>query len=522
MTGRTYFFLLIISISVFVIAARFQTVPGYMDAEYYYLGGMQLAKGEGFTEPILWNYLDDPSGLPHPSHTYWMPLASIIAAVSMRLHGGYLFQTARLSFVLLAIFVPLITATLTHQITGQLRWGFISGVLSIFSGFYLPYITTTDTFAIYLVLGGIVFLLLPKFISLNGTAIFMMGIIAGLMHVSRADGIIWVVVFVLVALVNVNKNKVETKTRLKILILFVSAYLLVVGPWIYRNLNIFGTLLPPGNSRVIWLTDYDQLYSYPASQLTFQNMWQSGFVDILETRFWALGVNFQRVLAEQGMIFLTPLILLGLWRFRYTIHVQVGILYWILTFVLMTFVFPFAGARGGLFHSNAAIQPLFWAITPAGLESFIEWGERKRSWNRKQASRIFGIAIVVFSALLSGMLYYRRVIGIDPKALFWEQNTYVYQVYENELTNLGAAEADIVMVKNPPGYYVENSRPAIVIPDGNPHTLLSAAERYGARYVILDEDHPDDMIDLYEDPYDSPQGLRYLRTVEEAHIFIIQ
>jgi hypothetical protein len=514
--------LLVISITIFVIIARFQMVPGYMDAEYYYLGGIQITKGNGFTEPILWNYLDDPTGLPHPSHTYWMPLASIITAVGMRMQGGYSFQIARVSFVLLAISVPLITAALTDQITGQPRWAFISGLLSLFSGFYLPYITITDTFAIYMVLGGLIFLLLPKFVLLNRLEIFIMGIIAGLMHISRADGIIWVAILVFIALFYGYKIQVEKKTLLQILILFMSAYLLVIGPWIYRNMNVFGTLFPPGNSRTIWLTDYDQLYSYPASQLTFENLLQSGFVDIVETRFWALGINIQRVLAEQGMIFLAPLIILGLWRYRSTVHVQVGILYWALTIVLMTFVFPFAGARGGLFHSSAAIQPLFWAITPAGLERFIEWGERKRGWNRKQASQIFAVAIVVFSAILSGGLYYQRVFGPDPKKPLWEKNASQYQVYENELVNLGAAKADIVMVNNPPGYYVENSRPAIVIPDGNIHTLLSAAKRYGAHYIILDEDHPDDLVDLYENPYDTPQDIRYLRTVEEAHIFIIE
>ena len=44
-----------------------------MDAEYYYAGGIRLAEGDGFTENFLWNYLDNPVGLPHPAFTYWMP-----------------------------------------------------------------------------------------------------------------------------------------------------------------------------------------------------------------------------------------------------------------------------------------------------------------------------------------------------------------------------------------------------------------------------------------------------------------
>jgi hypothetical protein len=51
-----------------LFVAAFQSAPGYMDADYYYAGGRTLATGHGFTEMVLWNYLDNPAGLPHPSN----------------------------------------------------------------------------------------------------------------------------------------------------------------------------------------------------------------------------------------------------------------------------------------------------------------------------------------------------------------------------------------------------------------------------------------------------------------------
>jgi hypothetical protein len=53
-------------IILFCILGRLQPVPGYMDAEYYYAGAIRLHEGYGFTQPFLWNYLDEPAGLPHP------------------------------------------------------------------------------------------------------------------------------------------------------------------------------------------------------------------------------------------------------------------------------------------------------------------------------------------------------------------------------------------------------------------------------------------------------------------------
>ena len=45
-----------------------QSQPGYMDAAYSYDIALNLVQGKGWVEPFLWNYLDNPTGLPHPSH----------------------------------------------------------------------------------------------------------------------------------------------------------------------------------------------------------------------------------------------------------------------------------------------------------------------------------------------------------------------------------------------------------------------------------------------------------------------
>src|SRR3989338_783123 len=87
---RDIFFLFAFAIVVNGLAARFVVLPGYMDAYYYFGGALQLARGHGFTEPYLWNYLASnlslltshypppTSHLPFPSHLYWMPLTSIV------------------------------------------------------------------------------------------------------------------------------------------------------------------------------------------------------------------------------------------------------------------------------------------------------------------------------------------------------------------------------------------------------------------------------------------------------------
>src|SRR4029453_16727486 len=104
-----------------------------MDADYYFAGGVQLASGKGFTEPYIWNYLSDPQGLPHPSHTYWMPLASIISALGMWLTNQSTYTAGRAAFILLSACVPLLTARLAFDVTRKPFLSVVSGLLSIFS-----------------------------------------------------------------------------------------------------------------------------------------------------------------------------------------------------------------------------------------------------------------------------------------------------------------------------------------------------------------------------------------------------
>jgi len=162
MSYKAYLLLFFLSLAVLLISAAFQPVPGFMDAEYYFAGGLQLAQGKGFTESYLWNYLDDPTGLPHASHAYWMPLASLVTAVGIFITGSLQFSAARIGFILLATSISPLTAALSYRLIAKKHWALLAGFLAIFSGFYLPYLTTTDTFAIYMFLGAVYFLMVPK------------------------------------------------------------------------------------------------------------------------------------------------------------------------------------------------------------------------------------------------------------------------------------------------------------------------------------------------------------------------
>ncbi|NMC14985.1 MAG: hypothetical protein GYA34_19125, partial [Chloroflexi bacterium] len=110
-----YLALFVLEIVIILVVGSFQKSPGYMDAEYYYSGGIRLAEGYGFSEEILWNYLDDPQGLPHPSHGYWMPLASILSAIGMIILNKVSFNAGKIVLILIASFIPIVTTAISFQ-----------------------------------------------------------------------------------------------------------------------------------------------------------------------------------------------------------------------------------------------------------------------------------------------------------------------------------------------------------------------------------------------------------------------
>jgi hypothetical protein len=187
---------------------------------------------------------------------------------------------------------------------------------------------------------------------------------------------------------------------------------------------------------------------------------------------------------------------------------------------MMTLIFPFAGARGGLFHSGAALQPFFWAGAPLGLKKFIDWGVKKRSWDYKQARLIFSAGFILFAITLSGFSFYQKVIGTDSETLVWEMSESHYRKIENALIDLGAMPEEIVMVKNPPGYYVTNNRNSIVIPDGDIQTLTEVAKRYKAKYVVLEKDHSNGLNPLYLSPAKYQYQLKYVDKIDDTLVFI--
>ena len=522
MNWRHYVILFIIGLIIPVTISRFQSLPGYMDADYYYAGGIQLASGKGFNEPYIWNYLDDPTSLPHPSHTYWMPLASIVSAVGMWIAGQTGYEAGRIPFILLSACVPLLTATLAFGISRKTLLAMVSGLLSVFALYYSPFMPVPDNYALFMLLGGTFLLLAPR----NQKWIpIALGALAGLMTLARSDGLLWLglagltVMWKAVTKEDGAKNSFIEWFKLIVPagLLAILGYLLVMGPWHVRNMNLFGSFMAPGGGRLLWLENYNQTFVYPAELITREGFLKAGWEAALQDRLAALGSNFGNAIAAQGELFLLPFIVVGLWHLRKDVRTKITVTGWLLLLAVMTVIFPFAGSRGSFFHSGAAFQPYWWVVAPIGLDVLATRAYEKKKITDPNLGTVFQVSLVLIAFIATAYLVSSHTVEGGGK-----KEDRVYPSVEERFLENGISPNDVVIVRNPPGYFISTGRSAIALPFGDESTILRVAEKFNARYLVIEKAGTFDAIqDLYDEPQSNPSFI-YLGEVDGARLYQIE
>ena len=237
--------LLLLTLTAFLLylgLAQLQQYPGYMDADYHFYMGLRLAAGEGFSEQILWNYLDGPQGLPHPSHSYWGPLPSLLAALGIRLFPNLEdFLAARLPFIMLASLLPALVSLLAFRLTKEKKLAWLAALVALSSPYYLPYLLTTESFTPSMVLGALLALLLLKVNNGVGDAkIFIgTGLVLSLLFLTRSEGLLWLALASFLLL----SSKIA---RLNQYAFLLAGFLVLALPWLMRNQVAFGNPLAPG------------------------------------------------------------------------------------------------------------------------------------------------------------------------------------------------------------------------------------------------------------------------------------
>jgi len=473
--------------------------PTYMDAYYYTISGQALAAGQGFKLPVVWQFLDNPITLPAPSHTYWMPLPALLAA------SGYLFshsfRAAQFPFWLLSGLLPLLSYAISWQLSGE-RWqAWTAALLTAAGGYYAAYLSQPTTFAPFAWAGGLGLLLMASAPSQKGW--FIAGILAGLAHLTRADGFLFLLVGVLLLLHEQWQMRDEKwtvlMTHLSSLIpnlsLLILGYLLIMTPWFWHNIQVIGRPLPTAGTQTIFLANYDDLFAYGRS-FTLEHYLAWGWGNILGSKLEALWLTIQTFIAVSGLVFLSPLILMawiGLSR-RQAGRQLLRPLSWYVAVLLavMVLLFTLPAGRGSALHSSAAIWPWMMPLAAAGLGLTVDWlAKRLPHWQPARAKRMF-------AGMFVGVVFLVSLVVSRPQPLRGQEGAM--------LAAIGASlpSGARVMAGNPPMFYYHAGIPAISVPNEPPEVVVAVARQFQLTHLILDKDRPHPMNGIYEGSENNP------------------
>jgi 4-amino-4-deoxy-L-arabinose transferase-like glycosyltransferase len=479
------------------------TQPTYMDAFYYTTNGQQIANGQGFTEMIVWQYLDNPEGLPTPSHTYWMPLPSILAA------AGYLiiddFSGAQLIFWLLGGLLPLLAYEISHQLGGP-RWQrWVTAIFVAIGGFYAPFLIQPSTFAPFAWAGGLCLLALGlasvpgNHSDSNSSAAdsrndrrhfiwwLVAGLAAGLAHLTRADGLLLFLVGIIIWILAMRERH-SIRNSFFWLMLFITGYLLIMGWWFFRNWLVIGSPLSSAGTQSIFLTTYDDLFAFGRT-ISFEEFINWGWANILRSRLDALWTATQTMIAVPGLIFLVPFIIIAYLRFirqRFTrLLLLPATIFALATMIILVVLFSFPAMRGSLFHSSIALWPWTMALAVAGIGYSVDWAAaRLPHWQPERAKRLFSVLFIVIGLVLTIAVANGKLTPLDdPETI--------------EALRHDLPDSAVVMYGSPPAFYYYTGIPSVSVPNEPPEILLEAVDQYEATHLVLDENHPLPLNDLY-------------------------
>ena len=509
---RTYPYpiLLIATLILRIATALPLEQAGYMDASYALHVAENLARGNGFVEQVLWNYLDRPAGLPHPSNLYWMPLPSILIAPFFAVFGAS-YRIAQIPFILLSLPLPLFAFYLSRKVTGRDSFAWAAALFTAFSGFYMVYWVSPDNFTVFALTTSLCLYATARGTQTGGGQYFFSaGLLAGLSHLSRADGLL----LLLVAPLSLLIARPDPRTLgiiLRYTFFVLLGYFLVMTPWFVRNYVAIGSPYPSAGTTTLWLTNYDELFRY-RDDLTPARYLATGIGSIVGSKLYAAVMNLLVIAFGDLQVFLAPFAAIGIWQLRKRIEFLPFIVYALLLYLAMTLVFTFPSWRGSVLHSSAALLPFLASAVPPGLDAAIQWiARRRRSWNAAQAQQFFLSGFVLLAIFFSVLFYaqgiYGTVIGGPATTPLWNRRDAEYIAVARWL-DANAASENVVMVPDPPSFYNISRHPAIVIPTDGTEAILAAARQYRARYLVIQYDYANIYKDLYAGQTTTPELTR--------------
>jgi 4-amino-4-deoxy-L-arabinose transferase-like glycosyltransferase len=487
--------LLALALVTRTVAALLVDYPPYTDPAYYLAVAERLADGQGFTTPVLWSFLEvggrlpaDPV-LPVASNGHWMPLTSIVAAASMAVFEPLLgaWRAAQLPFVLLSAALVPFTYMVGWELWHSRTVALSAAVLALLAGPFLVLYPQVNNIAVFGAAGAGAVWCAIRVIRAQRPFWWLVasGALAGVATLARVDGLLLVVAAATAWWVRPGQRSLGAGLASAL------ALLLVIAPWLVRDMATFGAAFPSAGGHTLWITTYNQQFSIltdpsPSSYLAW------GVPNILLSKLATWGELLGRVAVLMGGLFILPFGY-GLWTQRHHRELAPFLAYFAVVFVAMGLVFTFHAPKGAFYHSAAAWLPFAFPLAAASLPGASTAAGRWWPFLRRSATHRFLMVAGLAGAIGLSLAGSAVLLGQ------WSTAHGRLADAAGFLRGRGAT-ADRVLSYDPAALHALSGNPGVA-PPFDPFPIIGqVVEAYDIRWVVvtLQGDEARDPLGLWE------------------------
>lgn len=462
--------------------------PGYTDSFYYVDVARALAAGQGLSVDFVWIFAEVGGRLPAnpvlpiPSNAHWLPLSSLIQTPFVAVLGPTAIASA-LPMVLLGSLTAPLTWAIARDAGASRTVQLGAGVLGAIPATGVVFMAQPENFAIFQALAAAALWLAARGMRGDARAYVAAGFLVGLTSIARNDAYL---LGAAVGLVFVIDRVRAWRSGRRPALPFAAAvgclalFLLVVGPWWYRQLTLFGSISPTATSgSALWLTSFRQWNSITADT-SFNAFMAQGLGSIVSSRvlgFVAAVTSFAVIIAS---VILMPFIVLGAWRRRGSDDFLAWFLYVAILFAGATLIFPLHVAGGTFIHSAVGLAPHAYILALEAVAAMVmAIGRRRPAWQPR-------VAVPVFTWAIVGLVVASAAIYAPVAHASWNDDRIRRLAVAGELDRLGVPVTDRLMTIDAAAFKYFTGRPGVVSPDDSLDTIRSVADAYDIRWLVVE------------------------------------
>jgi hypothetical protein len=475
-----------IALIVRTAAAWLVPFPPHVDAAYTTMVAEQLAGGQGFSAPALWSFLEVGGRLPAnpilpvPSNAHWMPLPAIVAALPMTVLGPD-WRAGQVAMVILSSLLVPMTYLAGHVGWRSRRIAIVAATLALAAGPLLLMYPLIESFAVFGVLGGTAILASIRAVDAQrpGPWLVAAGLAAGLAALTRVDGTLLALAPATAWVVRRPFSGAAFRTPSHAVLwggASAMAFLLVVAPWLLRNLDAFGTPFPSPGSRMLWIRDYNEHLSI-SLELTLDRYLAWGLPAIAWSKLIALGEVAGRGLGLLGGIFGISFIA-GLWSHRRDRRLAPFVVYFTVMLVAMVLLFTEHAPKGAFLHTAPAWLPIALPMAVAGVVPLATTLGRGWPFLRRPATHRFVEVVGVAGAVVLA------IAGAASLSDQWTTRAERHSAAAEFLRGTAAAD-DVLLAADPSSLYLLTGLRGVATPFDPYSVLAQVVGAYGVDWVVV-------------------------------------